>query len=70
MQTKTFAVPNITCGHCVMTIERELKDLSGVNSVKGDETSRQVTVEWDETSLSWEKIDSLLQEINYPPESG
>ncbi len=67
MTTKTFTVPNISCGHCTHTIEMELGDLAGVQSVKAEQESKQVTVEWSEPA-SWEKIQAHLQEINYPPE--
>ena len=68
MQTKTFRVPNITCDHCVMTIRRELSELEGVASVQADPHTQGVTVEWDETSLSWEQVRQLLEEIHFPPE--
>ncbi len=68
MQTKTFRVPNITCDHCVMTIRRELRELEGVASVQADSQTQGVTVEWDETSLSWEQVRQLLKEIHFPPE--
>jgi copper chaperone len=67
MATKTFTVPNISCGHCTHTIEMELGDLAGVSSAKVDQETQQVTVTWEEPA-TWEKIQSLLQEINYPPE--
>ncbi len=66
MQTKTFEVPNISCGHCVMTIQNEVSEVAGVQSVQADEESRVVTVTWD-TPASWEQIKDLLVEINYPP---
>ena len=69
MATKTFKVPNISCGHCVMTIQREVGELHGVTAVKADQTSKMVTVEWQEPPANWEAIRTLLQEINYPPES-
>lgn len=69
MQTKTFRVPNITCAHCVMTIERELSELKGVTSIKTDEKTKTVCVKWDEASASWQKVRLLLEEINYPPEN-
>ena len=69
MATKTFKVPNISCGHCVMTIQREVGELRGVTSVKADQASKRVTVEWQEPPANWEEIRTLLQEINYPPES-
>ena len=67
MNSKTFTVPNISCGHCTHTIEMELGELTGVSSVKAVEDTKQVTVEWGEPA-SWEKIQALLQEINYPAE--
>jgi copper chaperone len=66
MTGRTFSVPNISCGHCVMTIERELGELAGVESVAADADTRTVTVEWD-SPATWEGIKSLLTEINYPP---
>jgi copper chaperone len=66
MTTKTFTVPNISCGHCTHTIETELCDLAGVQSVKADEKTKQVTVVWD-TPANWESIRSLLKEIDYAP---
>lgn len=65
MQSKTFTVPNISCGHCTHTIEMELADIVGVTSVKADLDSRQVVVEWGEPA-TWEQIETLLAEINYP----
>ena len=69
MATKTFRVPNITCGHCVATIEREIGELAGVASVKANETTKMVTVDWQDSATDWEAIRALLEEINYPPES-
>ena len=66
MTAKTFEVPNISCGHCTHTIETEVGELAGVKSVHADEATKQVTVEWD-APASWEKIESLLEEIDYPP---
>ncbi|MCB0165461.1 MAG: heavy-metal-associated domain-containing protein [Anaerolineae bacterium] len=69
MQTKTFKVPGISCGHCVRTIENEVSDLEGVKMVSASQDTKMVTVEWDEPPQSWEGIKALLEEINYPPEN-
>ncbi|MFW5943368.1 MAG: heavy-metal-associated domain-containing protein [Chloroflexota bacterium] len=66
MSSKTFVVPNISCGHCVHTVEMEVGDIAGVKNVSADEQSKRVTVEW-EAPASWEQIESVLREINYPP---
>lgn len=69
MSNKSFEVPNISCGHCVMTIEREVGELEGVTSVNAKEDTRMVTVQWNEGATNWEEIKDLLKEINYPPAS-
>jgi copper chaperone len=66
MQSKTFEVPNISCGHCVMTVQNEVGELNGVSMVQADQDSRMVTVEWD-APATWEQIKATLTEINYPP---
>jgi copper ion binding protein len=66
MESKTFTVPNISCGHCVHTVEMEVGDLAGVKSVKAEQDSKQVVVEWGEPA-TWEQIEALLVEINYAP---
>lgn len=67
MTTKTFVVPNISCGHCTSTIELELGDLEGVTSVQAEQDTKQVTVTWGEPA-TWDSINTLLVEINYPPQ--
>jgi copper chaperone CopZ len=66
MTTKTFVVPNISCGHCTHTIESELGELAGVQSVQAEEATKKVTVAFD-APATWDKIVATLQEINYPP---
>ena len=65
METKIFYIPNISCGHCVMTIRNELSGLEGVSNVEGDPDSKKVTVAW-EAPANPEKIRSVLEQINYP----
>jgi copper chaperone len=65
MESKIFSVPNISCGHCVMTIKRELSELAGVTSVEADAETKTVTVTWDAPATE-NSVRSLLAEINYP----
>jgi copper chaperone CopZ len=67
MTTKTVKVPNISCGHCVATIQREVSGLAGVASVKADQKTKDVTVSWDPAATDWNAIAALLQEIHYAP---
>ena len=67
MTSKTVNVPGISCGHCVMTIERELGELDGVSEVKAEQATKKVTVSWDPDATRWEAIEELMKEINYAP---
>ncbi len=69
MQTKTFKVPNISCEHCVHTIQTEVSELEGVKNVVASEENKMVTVEWTEPPQTWTNIKALLEEINFPPEN-
>lgn len=65
MSTVKYSVPNISCGHCIHTIQTEVADLAGVKSVKADLNSKVVEISFD-APASEEAIKSLLAEINYP----
>ena len=67
MQEKTVHIPNISCGHCVNTIKRELGELDGIISVDGSPATKDVTIKWDDTR-KWDAIRDLLDEIGYPPQ--
>ncbi len=65
MTTKTYQIPNISCGHCTATIERELKAIDGLQRVKAELESKEVTVEVAGEEVLAE-VESLLEEIGYP----
>jgi copper chaperone len=65
MTTVTYTVPAINCMHCTHTIEMEVAELPGVQSVKADVTTKNVTIAFDAPATE-EKIKSLLAEIEYP----
>lgn len=65
MTTVTYTIPNISCGHCVHTIQSEVSELAGVKSVVADMATKQTVITFD-APASEEKIKGLLAEINYP----
>ena len=65
METRTLSIPNISCGHCVMSIKKELSEMEGVAKVEGDSANKSVTLEWD-APATLDKIKETLREINYP----
>jgi copper chaperone len=65
MSTVTYLVPAISCSHCTRTIEMELKDLEGIQSVKAAVDTKVVEITFDKPANE-EKIKSILAEIEYP----
>jgi len=66
MTSITYSIPNISCGHCVHTIETELSELDGVVRVKAEQMDKSVTVDY-EAPATPDSIRGLLTEIAYPP---
>ena len=67
MTTVTYTVPAISCGHCTHTIETEVGELKGVQSVKAEIDTKKVVITFD-APASEQTIKDLLAEINYPVE--
>jgi copper ion binding protein len=65
MLTVTYSVPNISCGHCVHTIQTEVVELEGVKEVRASAESKTVVIAFDAPATE-EKIKALMAEINYP----
>ncbi len=51
MNIKTFMVEGMTCNHCKMAVETNLKKMSGVSQVSVDLASGQVTLEGENPNL-------------------
>jgi copper chaperone len=65
MISQTYLVSNISCAHCTHTIERELKMLTGVRSVRAEEQSQKVTVTVEKPE-TLQAVQRALEEIGYP----
>lgn len=64
---RTYAVPDISCGHCKSAIEGEVGKLDGVAAVVVDIESRTVTVEG---AASDEAIHAAIEEAGYEVAAG
>lgn len=65
MNTVKYSVPNISCGHCVNTIQMEVADIEGVEKVNADQETQVVEISFDDPATE-EAIKALMAEINYP----
>lgn len=60
-----YVIPNISCNHCVHTIQSELLEIDGVKSAIADVVTKKVEIVY-EAPDDVTKIKSLLKEIGYP----
>jgi copper ion binding protein len=68
MTTITVKAPDISCSHCVHTIQSEVGELDGVKSVQAQEATKLVTIAF-EAPATQEQIAALMAEIGYPVEA-
>ncbi len=59
-------VPDISCERCERAITNALTPVDGVRSVHVDIPTKQVTVEYDESSVEVNRFKEVLQEEDYP----
>lgn len=65
MTTLTYKAPNISCSHCVHTIQNEVGELAGIQNVEAKEDTKFVTIGFDSPATK-EQIEALMAEIGYP----
>ena len=65
MSEKVLAVPEVHCGHCVSSIEGAVSALQGVKKVNVDLERKDVTVDFDESSVALDQIIGAIEEQGY-----
>jgi copper ion binding protein len=65
-QSTTLTAPDISCGHCVATVNEAVGTLDGIERVEANEQTKQVIVEFDPQCVSEPQIRAALDEAGYP----
>lgn len=61
----TLSVPDISCEHCVKTINGTLGKLPGVEEVSTDIPTKSVHLRYNPQQLSMERIETTLDDAGY-----
>jgi copper chaperone len=64
-QEATLSVPEISCEHCVKTINGALGALPGVEAVSTEIPARTVQLRYDPSQVSMDQIEAALDEAGY-----
>ena len=65
-QTVTFAVDNMTCALCPVTVKRAMEGVAGVRAVEIDFDARTATVIFDTAATSADAIATASANAGYP----
>lgn len=63
MKTEELKIEGMSCGHCVMSVKKELSRLAGVR-VEAAEIGK-VRVEYDETRITREDLARAIDQAGY-----
>jgi len=69
VETLTLNAPDISCGHCVATVEKAVGQVDGVQSVSADADTKDVNVTYDVGKTDASAIAAVLDEAGYPAKS-
>lgn len=65
IQEVVLSVPDISCEHCVKTINSALGALAGVETVSTDIPTKSVQLRYDSARLSLQQIEETLDDAGY-----
>lgn len=65
-QTKTFAIKNMTCPTCPITVKTAMSRVAGVKLVKIDFDAKTATVTYDASVATPAKIAAASTDVGYP----
>ena len=61
----TLSVPDVSCEHCVKTINGALGAVAGVEQVSTDIPSKTVRLTYDAAQVSMQQIEEVLDDAGY-----
>ena len=64
-KSTVLKVPDMTCGHCELSVQEALDDLDGVERANADHARGDVEVDYDEDKVSVEQMGEAIEEVGY-----
>jgi copper chaperone len=62
----TLNAPDISCEHCVATVQKAVGALPGVDSVSASADTKDIAISFDPGKVSVDQIAAVLDEEGYP----
>jgi copper chaperone len=66
LEQATLEAPDISCDHCIQSIQKAVEKLPGVHFVAGDPETKRVTVEYDPAQTPLSGVEAAMEDEGYP----
>ena len=64
-ETRVLRVPDMSCGHCELSVQEALDELGGVKRSRADHTKGEVELTYDASRVPEEKLREAIEEAGY-----
>ena len=64
-ESRVLRVPDMTCGHCELSVQEALNELDGVEGANADHTKGEVELTYDASKVSDEELREATEEAGY-----
>ena len=64
-ESRVLRVPDMTCGHCELSVQEALNELDGVEGANADHTKGEVELTYDASKVSDEEFREAIEEAGY-----
>ena len=66
-QTAVIGIEGMSCGHCVMRVEKGVSGMPGVSAAKVDLDAKKGTFTFDPGAVTEEAIRAKIADVGYKP---
>jgi copper chaperone len=64
-ESRVLRVPDMSCGHCELSVQEALDELDGVEKASADHTKGEVELTYDAERVPEEKLREAIEEAGY-----
>lgn len=64
-ESRVLRVPDMSCGHCELSVQEALDELDGVEGAKADHMKGEVVLTYDASRVPEEKLREAIEEAGY-----
>jgi len=64
-ESRVLRVPDMSCGHCELSVQEALDELDGVERARADHTKGEVELTYDRDRVTEENLREAIEEAGY-----